>query len=95
MKPTLPALALLETTHEFPGAYLFKIIGSADQSIVARIIAIFRQELAVEVDPPFRVRESAGGRHLSVTVEPTVQSAHQVLAIYRRLSELEGIVMLF
>ena len=95
MKPTLPALALLETTHAFPGAYLFKIIGSADQSIVARIIAIFRQELAVDVDPPFRVRQSSGGRHLAVTVEPTVQTAHQVLAIYRRLSDVDGVLMLF
>lgn len=95
MNPTLPALALLETTHAFPCAYLFKVIGNADESIVARIIAIFRQELTIEIDPPFRVRESAGGRHLSVTVEPTVQSAHQVLAIYRRLGELQGVVMLF
>ena len=95
MKTTLPALDLLETTHEFPGAYLFKIIGLADQTLVTRIIGAFRQELTGEVDPPFRVRESAGGRHLSVSVEPTVQSAEQVLAIYRRLGEVQGIVMLF
>ena len=95
MKPTLPAQDLLETTHAFPGVYVFKIIGSADDAIVARIIAVFRQELTIEVDPPFRVRESAGGRHLSVSVEPTVQSAEQVLAIYRRLGEVQGIVMLF
>jgi uncharacterized protein len=88
------AFDLLEKTHTFPGPYLFKIIGKGDEGFVARVIAVVREELLSEVDPPYRVREAVGGRHLSVTLEPVVQSAQQVVAIYGRLRVLEGLVML-
>src|SRR5438128_1182063 len=92
---SVATLALLEKTHRFPCPYQFKIIGKAEQGFVARVVAMVRRELLLEVDPPFRVRESVGGRHLSVTLEPMVQSAQQVLEIYRRLSGLDNLVMLF
>jgi putative lipoic acid-binding regulatory protein len=95
MKSSLPTADLLDKTHVFPCSYLFKIIGKPDQGFLARVIAVVREELLLELDPPFRVRESVGGRHLSVTLEPEVQSAQQVLAIYRRLGVLDGMVMLF
>lgn len=95
MKSTMPTFELLEKTHVFPGPYLFKIIGKADPAFLARVVNIVREELTIEVDPPYRVREAVGGRHFSVTLEPVVDSPQQVLAIYRRLSILEGLVMLF
>lgn len=95
MPNSLPTLELLDTTHAFPCPYLFKIIGKSDQGFVARVVAVVRDELKFEADPPFQVREAVGGRHLSVTLEPVVQSAHQVLAIYRRLGAVEGLVMVF
>ena len=95
MKNSLPNLDLLEKTHTFPGPYLFKIIGKADQGFLARVIAVVREELVIEADPPYRLREAVGGRHLSITLEPPVQSAQQVVAIYRRLGALDGVVMLF
>lgn len=94
MTTSLPALELLEKTHAFPCLYLFKVIGKADDGFLARVIAVVREELLVEVDPAYRVREAVGGRHLSVTLEPVVQSAQQVLAIYRRLGVLDGLVMM-
>ena len=94
MKTALPTFDLLEKAHAFPGRYLFKIIGKADRGFLARAIAVVREELKVEIDPPFRLREAVGGRHVSVTLEPVVQSAQQVVAIYRRLGVLDGIVML-
>lgn len=95
MIPSLPAVDLLEKTHDFPCCYTFKIIGKADESFLARVVAVVREELMVEADPPYRVRQAVGGRHLAVTVEPVVQSAQQILAIYRRLGFLDGLVMLF
>ena len=95
MKRSLPTFDLLEQTHAFPCPYLFKIIGNADEGFSARVVAIVREELLIEVDPPYHVRESVGGRHLAVTLEPIVQSAHQVIAIYRRLGVLDGLVMMF
>jgi putative lipoic acid-binding regulatory protein len=95
MSFSLPTVDLLEKAHAFPCPYLFKIIGKADGGLLAQAIAVVREELLMEVDPPYRVRETAGGRHLSVTTEPIVQSAQQVVAIYRRLQILDGLVMLF
>jgi uncharacterized protein len=89
-----PSVALLESTHDFPGAYLFKVIGRPEHGFVARVVAAVREELAGERDPPFTVRETAGGRHVAVTLEPTVQTPEQVLAVYARLQKMEGLVLL-
>lgn len=91
----LPAIELLESTHTFPGPYTFKVIGLAERGFVARAIAAVREELADPVDPPYRVRETASGRHVAVTVEPQVQTADQVLAVYRRLKLMAGLVVLW
>ena len=90
----MPTCELLENTHAFPCPYLFKAIGKADQAFVARVVATVREALLSEADPPYRIREAVGGRHLSVTLEPVVQSAQQVVAIYRRLRVIDGLVML-
>jgi putative lipoic acid-binding regulatory protein len=91
----MPAIQLLEATHEFPGCYMFKVIGRSERGFAARVVAAVRDELAEAADPPFRVRESAGGRHVAVTLTPTVQTAEQVLAVYRRIRGMAGLVMLF
>jgi putative lipoic acid-binding regulatory protein len=91
----LPSIALLESVHSFPGPYVFKVIGRNELGFVARAVAAVREELGSEQDPPYRVRESVGGRHAAVTLEPVVQTARQVLAVYRRLRPLVGLVMLW
>ena len=42
----LPAIELLESTHQFPGPYMFKVIGRVDNGFVARVVAAVREELA-------------------------------------------------
>jgi uncharacterized protein len=91
----LPALELLENTHTFPGTYMFKVIGKSERGFVARAVAAVRDELAREVDPPYKVRETADRRHIAVTLEPRVETAQQVLAVYRRLRSMAGLVMLW
>jgi putative lipoic acid-binding regulatory protein len=95
MDEDLPALELLENTHHFPGPYVFKVIGQVENGFVARAVAAVREELAGGVDPPFSVRHTAGGRHVAVTVEPLLFSAHEVIAVYRRLRKVAGLVMLW
>jgi putative lipoic acid-binding regulatory protein len=90
----LPSTELLEQRHAFPCSYTFKVIGFADQNFTARVIASVRDELNLEQDPPFSIRSTAQGRHVSVTLEPHCESSRQVLAIYSRLSGLDGLVML-
>jgi uncharacterized protein len=93
--PRASSIELLEKTHTFPGPYMFKVIGRVDKGFVARVVAAVRDELEEEVDPPYRLRETPGGRHVSVTLEPTVQTAQQVLAVYRRVRATEGLMFLW
>ncbi len=90
----LPTIELLESTHTFPCAYTFKVIGLAEENFVGRVVQSVRGELPEDNEPPFSSRRTAAGRHVSVTIEPTLDGASQVLDIYRSLSELEGLVLL-
>jgi uncharacterized protein len=89
------SLELLERTHDFPCPYTFKVIGKVDNGFSARVVAAVREELHADADPPFRLREARGGRHVSVTLEPVMQTAEQVLAVYRRIGLIAGLVLVF
>lgn len=91
----MPSVEMLERLHTFPGTYMFKAIGRGDDGFAARLIAAVREELDEDADPPFRIRHTGSGRHVSVTMEPTVQSVEQVLAIYRRICDTQGLVMVW
>lgn len=94
MNANLPPLDLLNQTHQFPCSYVFKAIGSVESGFAARVVAGVREKLNQDVDPPHRFRQSSGGRHVSVTLEPTVESAEQVLAIYERIASMAGLIVL-
>ena len=91
----LPAIELLEATHTFPCEYMFKVIGKVDRAFVARVVAAVREALVMEEDPPFRTRETPNGKHVAVTLTPTVRNPYDVLAVYRRVQGLPGVVTLF
>lgn len=92
---TGPSLELLAATHQFPGKYVFKAVGSVENDFATRIVAVVREELRQEFDPPYQTRETSGGRHVAVTIEPWIETPEQVLAIYGRLKLEAGLVMLF
>ena len=50
--------------------------------------------LANDFDAPYELRETSGGRHVAVTIEPWVESSQQVVEIYAAIRKLEGLVML-
>jgi uncharacterized protein len=89
----MPAIELLESTHRFPCPYMFKVIGRVEAGFMARVVAAVRDELGQEADPPFKFRHTAGGRHVSVTLEPVVQTGRQVIDIYRRIQRTAGLVL--
>ncbi|MGH7202412.1 MAG: YbeD family protein [Planctomycetaceae bacterium] len=91
----LPTVELLNSTHDFPCPYVFKVIGRTEQGFAARVVAAVREELGEYFDPPHRTRLTAGGRHVAVTIEPMVETAEQVQSVYRRLVQLAGLVMMF
>lgn len=91
----LPSVELLESTHQFPGDYMFKVIGEDDHTLAARVMAAVRYELPADHEPAVSVRRTASGRHMCVTIEPHVADARQVLAIYERIYALDGLVMVW
>src|SRR5690606_5649106 len=91
----LPSVELLESTHTFPGPYMFKVIGWSADHFAERVVDSVRDEMGASDNPPYRVRQTAGGRHVSVTLEPVMESAWQVLAIYGRLREARGMIMIW
>ncbi len=98
MEPTpdkLPSKELLEERHSFPCPYTFKVIGEADEGFQARIKECVQRELRTNIEPPSSVRETKGGRHQSVTVEPTCPDADSVLRLYAELRKVDGVMFLF
>jgi putative lipoic acid-binding regulatory protein len=89
-----PSLELLESTHEFPGTYQIRAIGAAADDFVGRVLAAAASELASPGEIDFSSRTTPGGRHVSVALELTVQTAEQVRAIYARIQEVEGLTLL-
>jgi putative lipoic acid-binding regulatory protein len=91
----VPSEDLLHSVHPFPGNYQIKAIGTADDDFVARVVEAVIGELATPGELEHSVRVTPGGRHVSLTMDMTVQSAEQVRAIYSRIREVKGLTLLF
>lgn len=90
----LPSIELLESTHQFPVAFTIKVIGHTQNDFVARILTAVRTVLDESVELPYTTRETSGGRHVAITIEPILDSAGQVLAVYECISGTDGLVLL-
>ena len=84
----------LEETHSFPGPYTLKVIGTNDASFIAQVLRVARESLDLPDDPEHSSRESKSGKHISVTLELTVESAHGVVRLYEEMHQIEGLTML-
>ena len=91
---SLPPQDLLDKMHQFPGPFVFKAIGRPDGEFAARIVSIVRLTLEQDFDAPFQVRETTSGRHISVTIEPYVQSSQEVINVFNAIREIDGLVMM-
>jgi len=95
MRPQLPARELLESTHDFPCTYMFKVIGEDDRCFAARVVSLVRETTGADEDPEFSIRRTKNGRHLAVTLQPKVAGAGQILEIYEGIYGLKGLVMVW
>jgi hypothetical protein len=86
-------MELLREHHDFPGEYMFKVIGFAGEGFQDQVRAAASEVLGGE---SVRVssRPSSQGRYLAVTLEAWVESADQVLEVYAALREVQGVVMM-
>lgn len=84
----------LNAVHEFPGAYVFKVIGTNSPEFISRVVQAAVIVLGDRADFSVATRESSGGKHQSVTLTVKVPSADDVLAIYDQLRVLDGVKFL-
>jgi putative lipoic acid-binding regulatory protein len=89
-----PSVELLESHHTFPGVFRIKVIGNAADDFEARALAAVHQEVSGVSEVDHSIRNTPGGRHISMTLDVNVQTAEQVRSIYGRLQEVEGLKML-
>ena len=88
------SIDLLNNTHEFPQPLMVKVIGKQQTDFVKQVAQLVESHLQLPEPPQVQTRETAGGRHVSVTLEPTFESAEQVLDLYEQLRALPDVVML-
>jgi putative lipoic acid-binding regulatory protein len=86
---------LLESTHVFPGKYMFKVVGWQRNDFVERVLNSARLVIGRAIEVQHTTRETTSGRHISVTMEPFVDNSDQVLEIYEHLKALDDVIMLW
>lgn len=89
----LPSIELLESTHTFPGPYVFKVIGIVEGDFAERVLGAVIVVLSEKHGAVLSQRPSGSGRHVSVSIEAQVESAAIVHQLYEELLRLQGLVM--
>lgn len=75
----------LEEAHQWPCSYVFKCVAPADVCETVK-------QLLPQGD--LSKRDSAGGRFTAITVQFHATAATEVVDVYRRVSQIKGVVLL-
>ena len=77
---------------EFPCRYAFKAVGRAEGDFVREMLDRVADVLGRDVlEHEHRVRQSAGGRYESVTIDVWVESGDQVYSVYEAIYDDERV----
>tara|TARA_B110000459_G_scaffold173007_1_gene194866 strand:- start:1005 stop:1268 length:264 start_codon:yes stop_codon:yes gene_type:complete len=79
--------AQLETT-DFPQVYFFKFIVPNTSDNVAKVSALYAADTQVQM------KTSSSGKFISVSAKQVMLSADEVIQIYNKASNIEGIISL-
>ncbi len=82
-----------ETPFEFPCQFPIKAMGRKTATMESAVIAIVQRHVEASSAIDIKIRESKGGKFVSVTVEINAQSKAQLEAIYLDLSACPDVVM--
>lgn len=82
-------LNTLEETTKFPSPYLYKFIVPANGEGVKDLESIFDPTNA-KID----TKPSKTGKYIAVSIKLTVQSAQQVIDLYKKAATISGIISL-
>jgi putative lipoic acid-binding regulatory protein len=87
-------LQALNELHQFPGDFMFKVIGENSPELIAAVVQVAVTVLGPSVTPAVTTRESAHGRHQAITMVVQVPSAERVLEVYAGLKGVAGVKLL-
>ncbi len=77
--------ARLDEFHRWPRSFTFKFIAPREKT--ADLLSIFEGK-------PFTTRQSKSGRYVSLTAEWEISSSDEVIAIYRQVARIQGVLAL-
>jgi putative lipoic acid-binding regulatory protein len=77
----------LESVQTFPGSYTFKFIITGGAEKVDELKAVLPND-------EFIHQPSKTGKYVSITVNKQVQNADEVIAVYKQVGAIKGIMML-
>lgn len=75
----------LESAGEFPMVYMFKFIVPKGKEI--EVGALFPKN-------DITLKPSSGGKYISTTIQAMMDSSDQILDIYEKAAEIEGVISL-
>lgn len=75
----------LESAGEFPMVYMFKFIVPKGKEI--EVGALFPKN-------DITLKPSSGGKYISTTIQAMMESSDQILDIYEKAAEIEGVISL-
>ena len=88
------SIDLLNATHEFPCDFTIKVIGQAKDDFVMRVVDAVQAVTSAGSEIPRKTRQTPNGKHVSVTLEPRLSSAEEVLLVYDQVRSVPGVVMM-
>jgi uncharacterized protein len=78
----------LQESMTFPSVYMFKFIIEADNRKIALLESLFGE------DADLHTKESGSGKYISITAKEVFMNVDDIIAIYRRAAEVQGVMFL-
>lgn len=78
----------LKESGKWPQVYLFKFIIPSDSKKLALVQALFGEQAQVTT------RQSKNNKYISISAKEVMVSSEKVIDVYRKASEIEGIISL-
>jgi putative lipoic acid-binding regulatory protein len=78
----------LSKDKNWPQVYMFKFIITADNKKIALVESKFSDEAVIHL------KESSGGKYMSITVKEVMLTPDSVIEKYKELSAIEGVMSL-
>jgi putative lipoic acid-binding regulatory protein len=76
----------LEKEHQFPCVYMFKFIIPADNKKMAMTEAIFNEDVEITQ------KTSSTGKYISITAKQVSINADEIIQVYKKALEIEGLM---